>query len=434
MNNEITEQNLQSCTSFQNKRIKISTEGSNISIEKKRLFNNNICKTFDITELGFFEIFHGLFNDVVTLGNDNDRISFRMNKKDSLSLREYVESHNPLFKKQDTLFQKLSFRKRIWTNPQYIVYIKKKFLRADCETTIVHNEDIAFFNKSGVIFKKLYFGYLDQIDIKDPGKGFGDKLRSYIVSHGSKIGKETLIRFTNKFRFAKFYNPSYWFTKETLSFTDDAIVYYKKTAFNNDTIYLPYEKCSLVMPTKGWFRQRLCVFGEMHIMTKHVFDKDDIQYFINEVKKRGINTIATGERYRPSLLWFRWVIKLLCLGMIKDAKMIIGKEKLYVTPGRLGGLFRGIEYSESNDSKNDKDDLKRYKNYLEDHFNMILKDSITEVKYERKHFWNLFGYVLIDFREESIRKDQKDIKAFGFIILKHVFICKGRKIEKTLGE
>lgn len=382
--------------------------------------DGDLCEIcIDASQLDYFVTFKCLFGKKrVLFGANQQHVNIKLNAQDALNLQSAIESYNPVYLHSDmtAVVKHIFFAERLWVNEAYISYVKRKsFLFNKFEVVSVAIPDIAFFNVSVdfmALNKRIYFGYMDQIDIQAPNGEFTNELERYIKSHGAKLGKEICSEYKSSFRWSKFYIPTYWFTREYISFNEEAMLYHRKTFFTQDTMYLPFSKISVILSSKGWLRKRIIVLGEMIVETKQPFNKKVVDTIMTEVRSHGIQSIISGSTFSPSKLWFRW----LKTWIIKDVTAIVGDENIYVQPGKMGGIYRGISGFEPNDTEGFKSaEDKRCKE-----FSIVRKGSVTKAEFEKKHFWNITGVVNIVFNETSIRKDQQDIQSYGCISIDHI--------------
>ena len=390
---------------------------------------------FEISQLGYFRIYSGLLKKYVVFGTDEKSFVISLKAENAATLQEIVEAAKPFYMGPDTIFHEVKSYKhpfsgeQLWVNPTYVVYVQHKGFFATFEKEVVQITDVAFYNQSGIIFKELYFGYLDQIEIALPNKDFIDSFEKYLKNHGAKIGLETGTVYQSKFRMGKFYNPAYWFYKETIAFTDDALVYNFKSFATRDTMYLPYEQISLALPTKGWFTKRIIILGDMHIVTKNPFDKEVVDLIMDELHKHGVSSMAQGESFTPSGLWFEWFYNI----FRSPVKAIVTSENLYVVPGRLGGLYRGVQFSADANKEEQKDFLKSAEKKRTDTFSLVRIKDICNSEFDKPHFWNLTGTLVLEFLSTSIRKDQNDIESNGIIVMCNIRKSEARRLVELLG-
>ena len=396
-------------------------------VKRKGLFKKYHDEfSLEVKSLTFFATFRCAFRKKRVLFGTSaeDCINIKVSADAADTLQKYIKEAQTQMNAADAMnvvTKHLFFSEHLWVNPNSVIFLQRKsFLLNKFELNNVACEDVAFFNVTGSIKKRIYFGYYDQIDFQSPNSEFADRLHQYLKNHGAKIGERVSAQYNSFFRISKFYNPTYWFTKESLAFTEEAIVYNKKTFAGVDSIYLPYNQISLVFPSKGWFFKRVCIMGEMHVITKQPFKRSVIKKIVELVKQHGINSIAKGITYKPSLLWFRW-LRL----WERDMRLIIGEKNVYVTPGAMGGLYRGI-FDFSVEMKDE--DWKEQKNALESTFSVVSTSAIKSATFEKKHFWNLCGLLLIEFEEQSIRKDQQDVQTAGCIVVRNICAKKGRDV------
>lgn len=387
----------------------------------------------NLNSIGFLHAFKRIRGKIVVFGNEELAYTLKLNTQNASALCSLIEESNPVYLQAETSLhevssiQRLFFKERLWINPNYVSYVRRKMFDK-FQIDIVKIPDIAFYNQSGILFKKLYFGYIDQIEIALPEHAFTQYLEEYLKNHGAKIGINVNNIYTGKFRFSKFYNPKYWFYRETLSLTDNAILYSLKTFTGRDTIYLPYAQISLAVPTKGVFRKRITILGNMHIITKTSFDKRVVEQIMNNLSAHGINSIAKGNVYEPSLLWFEWLKNIFSPAV----QLIVGEENLYVTKGRLGGLYRGVTFGNDVSTEIVNEFFKDNKSRKNTSFTLIRKTDIKKGEFNKAHFWNLTGTLVLTFESHSIRKDQNTESA-GIVIATNMKKAQVQALADELG-
>lgn len=390
---------------------KVIIQGAILSI----MVEDTVTESVNILHTRYYAVFRCAFGKKrIMLGNSDEQISIKVRKKDAQIIQEYVETNSPecMSANMSAVAKHLCFNEYLWVYNDEIIYLKRKsFIRNKFDLNFVKVSDVAFFNESGVVNKKIYFGYLDQIEIKSPGKGVATQLKTFIMNNGGKIGKQTQQNYKSSFRLSKIYNPSYWFTKETISFNEEAMIYHQKTFFTQDSMYIPYDKMVIVLASKGYFRKRIIVLGEMHMLTKQPFSKSVANEIVKHIAGHGVSATMSGQSFGPSKLWFRW----LHTWYKPDAKIIVDETRLFIQPGQMGGMFTSVGGLSAK-----VEDCSSYEEQRIKKIGVVQKSAIKSANFAKNHWWNLFGVLNITFSAESIRKDQKDIQASGCIAILHM--------------
>lgn len=134
------------------------------------------------------------------------------------------------------------------------------------EDTYKYEEDIRYFNNSG---SSVNFGYKNNCAVRDVNKEQREVLKAQLIKRGAKIEVKPGEEFKGSLLFLKWLNPLNWSRKETLIFTDDALIFNIKTARKAETIYLPFSDVSTVVVKDG----NLDIKGRQNITGKLKFSK-----------------------------------------------------------------------------------------------------------------------------------------------------------------
>lgn len=366
--------------------------------------------------------------------------NFIMRSADASLLQEYVESYNPVYTQKNSFHEEVRARRpkrlaeHLWVNDKYMIYTRRITKNRIMES-VVHIPSICFLRQTngrvgsnpiskfvydlfGLSAGNLYFGGLGQIDIAFTNPDVVKKIKAFAKERGAHIDMDISKvggTYQSVFRLANIFIPQNWFVKESLTFVDGGILFVQKGRRYTDTMYLPLEKCYVVTHTKGFTRQRLCIFGLMNIISKQSFPKRVVNEVIEKARSCGLDGAANGVEMQTSLLWSWWLVRLLSLFLIKPARIIEG-EKIYVfNSGR-----RGCAWSYADNGLGDilkGDIMKKTK---------VMAKDITSISFHKKHSYSLFGTLVASCSTNSIRKDQKE--SAGVIVeLYHVWAPSGKK-------
>lgn len=265
-------------------------------------------------------------------------------------------------------------------------------------------KEIIFFTRNKKI---LYLGYeYWQFQLKKFSKDKTDVLEKAIIETGSKIGvksNEIYEGYLNLWEWIKFLLCFWkWFShvSETISITDEAIIYSKKGRKRQESAYLRFKDIFYAGRSKG----RLNVFGKQNIITENRFSRGANERIKEILYEHGINCdyIVT---YTPSIFggffdWFfnRYWIK------ISDNRLIFKGKVLY-----------GAEL------KKGETDIRCY-----------LNSNVVFCKSYKHHWYNLHGTIYVVFNPKNIRKDQES--GSEVIKMEHLWSSEMSSIKKVLKE
>lgn len=298
----------------------------------------------------------------------------------------------------------------LWVNNDSVVHLNMKC----CSHKLEHVtcEEVAFFNiKKRLILKpQLYFGYMNQIACKAPDSEFSRRLLEHVKKNGAKIGKQI----------GEIYKDSsiFSFTHETIAFNDEAIIYNLTKLCSSETMYIPFDKIGLVYASSGMQTKHLTIVGDMHVVTKKRFRTTVLKQLMEELKNAGVSVSVEGESFKTSRLWFGWL-----LFWRKDATLTIGEKNLFISPGKWGGVYKGIPIHDPLLMNNYLDENATEDELLEDSSRdkelvMISKSAVVEAKFKKKSFFSIFGALIVDYdMGSSVRKDQNESVTRGRIVI-----------------
>ncbi len=401
-----------------------------LHIVSKRLFRKPVESDVKVEDICFYHSEKTLYKKWVCFGTLNESFSFKLSVQDADKLIAFIQANNPLYKKEEGTFY--SFRslfhfltpERLWLTPQACSYVHlglmQKYVIGRPKVTIVSVPDVVFYNYSGIIRKKIYFGRYSQIVMARPEADFDVKLKKYLIANGAKIGAEAQTTYYGSMLWKNFYKPSHWFIKESVGLTDEALIFNRKTFTSIDTNYIEYDKIDVAMISSlGWGRKGLIVLGELNAISKQYFSGSTLQELFKKLKEKGVRVpSAEGSEHKPSPWWFEWFKNI----FKSPVKIYSDDEFLYVKPGRLGGLYDIYDpeslFDDFENIDEAKKTLKNIKKYRCKNFSAVKKSSYISNSFNKAHFWNFWGVATLKFEcPQSIRIDQSNQRYYYIVIV-----------------
>lgn len=221
-------------------------------------------------------------------------------------------------------------------NPQDIAYTDKWLfhfknrliengLFGEFETDSTPIKEMAFFVQQQHV---VYCGYHRQVRVKINSSETRKKLKDHCLKLAPRLSEEG-----SNFQSAKIaslkdlLNISRWIHPDRLSLTPNAVIFTRKTFRKDEMCYLPYERISTFLISKGWFTRKVEFYGEQNIVPKYSFKNKDVAV-IESILNEKMITVEHGSSFNSSKLfpqnWFGRGPRLLCL-----------HDKVNYYPGRL---------------------------------------------------------------------------------------------------
>lgn len=246
---------------------------------------------------------------------------------------------------------------------KWIFHVHKK------EIDSVPFKETAFFVTSKN--NNVYFGYHNQINVNITNKEVLKEVHDLCFSSAKRL---TVSGNTYKLG---------WISPEYVTLTDEAVIYKNKTKHMNEMLYLPYDKIDFYQTSFGLFRQRVYIFGEQNILTKHKLSRSAVSIIKKEMKKRNVAE-KKGKSFTSSVMflknWF-W----------RAPKFIYMDNSFIYFPNRLQKMYEPIES-----------------------FKNISYSDITRVVWYKPSF-ALYGTLEININICNLRRDQNN-DSFSLLI------------------
>ena len=273
-------------------------------------------------------------------------------------------------------------------NPQDIAYTDKWLfhfknrliengLFGEFETDSTPILEMAFFVQQQNV---VYCGYHRQVRVKINSSETRKELRDHCLKLAPRLSEEG-----RNFQSAKIaslkdlLNISRWIYPDRLSLTPNAVIFTRKTFRKDEMTYLPYERISTFLISKGSFTRKVEFYGEQNIVPKYSFNNKDVSLIESILKEKTIK-VEHGSSFNSSILfpknWFGRCPRLLCLD-----------NNVNYYPGRLKDKTVKTEFSSLN------------------------YDEIDTITWYRPWF-NPFGTLVFSGEAANIRDDQVQIGTF----------------------
>lgn len=227
-----------------------------------------------------------------------------------------------------------------------------------------------------------------------------DNLKLHIINSGAKFGDINDSAFSHAFSPSIIFHPSLWFTSSTIGLGDEGVSFTQKTFKTNDNIFLPYEKIYYAISPASWYNmtRKIYIYGEQNIIPKRRFSSSDAVRIINELREKGIGQIE-GEEFSAShhSSWIGILLSIVTLGIWHIFVVFFFKKPKSITIGEEKFVWHG-KYMLL-----DGNNLKCKKPVGMEDFVVGNISDIEHTNYHKKHWWHLWGSLLIRTRLTNIR-------------------------------
>lgn len=252
----------------------------------------------------------------------------------------------------------------------------------------------------------LYCGYHRQIYIKGISRSVSGRFEKWCKERAKRLSLQGT-SFSSSI-FANPINVWRWIHPDRISFTDEAIIYTRKTMRRDEMAYVPYERVNIFLSTSGLFFGNFEIFGEQNIFPKFSFTRSDISA-IKEILTKHHVKIGKGRSWHSSLLfpnnWFGRAPRILNI-----------EKRLIYYPKRLSSKMKKYNGEKTKVA--------------------FLEASEIEIVRWYKPLWKLYGTIEITGTSKNIREDQLGKRFYmvipNFITFKYKFWFFSGSLRKFL--
>ena len=235
-------------------------------------------------------------------------ICVHLKKDDLVKLYNHLEQYSAVKAKVKKANGFLNTEDIAYTD-KWLFHFKNRLIEnglfGEFETDSTPIQEMAFFIQQQKI---VYCGYHRQVRVKISS----DETRKELKEHCLRIAPRLSEKGQN-FESAKIaslkdlLNISRWIHPDRLSLTPNALIFTRKTFRKDEMTYLPYERISTFLISKGMFTRRVEFFGEQNIVPKYSFSNRDVSLIESILNKKTIK-VEHGSSFNSSKLfpknWF----------------------------------------------------------------------------------------------------------------------------------
>lgn len=231
-------------------------------------------------------------------------------------------------------------------------------------------------------------------------------IRKYLISKGAKIGADCNVEYKDIFTLNVIWSPKLWFTKSSIGVSDDGLVFSQKTFKTNDSIFLPYDKISLIVANSKWYyfgAKKITIDGEQNIMPDKAYSLISYNAIKKVLEKNGVKPFD-GDVFKPAVpqsglsavlcITIVYYFLLLMFSSLKRKNQVVvsSENKKVLLKGKIFGCLPG----ESN--------LFSYKRIKSKYVISDIND-VNAVVYVKKKWFHLWGYMYIIVEPKQLRSN-----------------------------
>lgn len=223
----------------------------------------------------------------------------------------------------------------------------KLFSDSEIDSTPIHY--MAFLlEKKPLLWGRngLYCGYHRQINIKHISKSVLNEFSAWCRARAPRLTLKGE-NYTSSI-IANPFNLWRWLHPDELSVIDDALVYTRKTFRRDEMIYLPFQRISLFLSTKGLLTTSFEIYGEQNIIPKFSFSSTSVSAIKKAMVKHQVR-IGVGRSWHSTYLfpknWFGRAPRILNVDnkLIFYPKRIVSEMKKYFDMKARVGVLEKME-------------------------------------------------------------------------------------------